>query len=371
MSCKGLDCPGSGASQPDSSAAGSPLEAEPPLGHSRTLIHRTATVILEYKMDMVHKNQYPPWKRLLEAKIKATQREVSQLTKLHRSNMVNKGAPRKYNKLSIPEALETAKQRLTALATRLKRYTKEVEARRINRLFSSEPAKVFSQWQGNNSRSDPLRAELETYWKGIWERAASHNTCARWLVDLRADHSNLPEQEPVTISMADIQERVSKMESWTAPSPDMIHIYWLKEIPSENRPITCLSTAWKFLSGIIAAKITRHMGQYMSKAQKGIGSNTRGAKHQLLIDRAIARDCRSRKINLCTAWTDYKKAYDSMPHTWILECLELYKINSHHKELYGNVEDHSRGKLKVDCPSQHQMRHIPRGCTVTTAVLHT
>ncbi len=263
--------------------------------------------------------------------------------------MVNKGAPRKYNKLSIPEALKTAKQRLTALATRLKRYTKEVEARRINKMFSTEPAKVYSQWQGNNNRSDPPRAETEKYWKNIWEREASHNTDAQWLVDLRADHSNLPEQEPVTISMADIQERVSKMKSWTAPGPDMIHTYWLKKltalherlaaqmnqllrdgthpdwltqgrtvlilkdpqkgpIPSNYRPITCLCTTWKALSGIIAAKMSKHVAQYMSGAQKGIGSNTRGAKHQLLVDRAVARDCKNRQTNLCTAWIDYKKA---------------------------------------------------------------
>ena len=65
----------------------------------------------------------------------------------------------------------------------------------------------------------------------------------------------------------------------------------------------------------------------MSSAQKGIGNNTRGAKHQLLVDRAIAQDCKTRSTNLCTAWIDYKKAYDMMPHTWILECLDLYKIN--------------------------------------------
>ena len=27
------------------------------------------------------------------------------------------------------------------------------------------------------------------------------------------------------------------------------------------------------------------------------------------------------------AWIDYKKAFDSVPHTWILKCLELYNIN--------------------------------------------
>ena len=78
------------------------------------LIHNTATVILEilgYKMDMVHKNQYPSWKRRLEAKIKATQNKVSQLAELHSGNMVN---------TVVQQAVETAKQRQTALATRLK-----------------------------------------------------------------------------------------------------------------------------------------------------------------------------------------------------------------------------------------------------------
>jgi len=91
--------------------------------------------------------------------------------------------------------------------------------------------------------------------------------------------------------------------------------------------ITCLCTTWKLLSGIIAEKINTHMAPYMSKAQKGVGKNTRGAKHQLLIDRTIYRDCKSRNTNLCTAWIDYKKAHDSMPHSWIPECSEMYKIN--------------------------------------------
>lgn len=39
---------------------------------------------------------------------------------------LRKELPKKYNKLPTTEAVETAKQRLTALATRLKRYTREV-----------------------------------------------------------------------------------------------------------------------------------------------------------------------------------------------------------------------------------------------------
>ena len=26
-------------------------------------------------------------------------------------------------------------------------------------------------------------------------------------------------------------------------------------------------------------------------------------------------------------WIDYKKAYDLVPHEWMIECLDLYKIN--------------------------------------------
>ncbi|XP_026012937.1 low affinity immunoglobulin gamma Fc region receptor II-b-like [Astatotilapia calliptera] len=34
---------------------------------------------------------------------------------------------------------------------------------------------------------------------------------------------------------------------------------------------------------------------------------------------AVIRDCKTILTSLCTAWIDCKKAYDSMPHTWILD----------------------------------------------------
>ena len=42
-----------------------------------------------------------------------------------------------------------------------------------------------------------------------------------------------------------------------------------------------------------------------------------------IVDRAILRDCKQRKTNLAIARIDYKKAYDSVPHSWILETLDL------------------------------------------------
>ena len=56
------------------------------------------------------------------------------------------------------------------------------------------------------------------------------------------------------------------------------------------------------------------------------------------------------------AWVDYKKAFDSVPHSWILRCLELYKIN---KEIRTFLKDqltkwrttiilnHNEGQIKI------------------------
>ena len=79
-------------------------------------------------------------------------------------------------------------------------------------------------------RTDPPRGETELYWKGIWEKESSHYIHAQCPVDLREDHSHLPEQDPVNITMVDIQERVSGGKSWKASGPDMIHSYWLKKL---------------------------------------------------------------------------------------------------------------------------------------------
>ena len=67
------------------------------------------------------------------------------------------------------------------------------------------------------------------------------------------------------------------------PSPDHEGAHWGINL-SNSQPITRLYITWKLLSGIIAAKMSRHLAQY-SRAQKGAGSDTRGAKHQLLLDR--------------------------------------------------------------------------------------
>jgi len=57
------------------------------------------------------------------------------------------------------------------------------------------------------------------------------------------------------------------------------------------------------------------------KEQKGGTSNTFGTIDQLTINKMVLDNARKRKRNLSTAWIDYKKAFDSVPHDWLIETL--------------------------------------------------
>ena len=44
----------------------------------------------------------------------------------------------------------------------------------------------------------------------------------------------------------------------------------------------------------------------------------------MLIDKMVMMNSKRRKTNLSMAWIDYKKAFDTIPHSWLIECLEIY-----------------------------------------------
>ena len=71
------------------------------------------------------------------------------------------------------------------------------------------------------------------------------------------------------------------------------------------------------ITGIVADEIYNHLGEneLLPEEQKGCHRNSRGTKDQLLIDKAAMKNCRRRKFVLNMVWTDYRKAYDMVPHS--------------------------------------------------------
>ena len=97
---------------------------------------------------------------------------------------------------------------------------------------------------------------------------------------------------------------------------------------SQYRPITCLTTIWKCLTGMIGEKIAQFLNDnnMLAVEQQGGIKESYGTKTQLLINRNILNDAARNKKNLHMLYVDYKKAYDSVPHAWIREALTVYKI---------------------------------------------
>ena len=55
----------------------------------------------------------------------------------------------------------------------------------INRMFTIEPSKVYSQWIDNKMRTYSPWDETALNLIGKWEKKASHNIHAQWLLNLR------------------------------------------------------------------------------------------------------------------------------------------------------------------------------------------
>jgi hypothetical protein len=67
---------------------------------------------------------------------------------------------------------------------------------------------------------------------------------------------------------------------------------------------------------------------FMSTEQRGSCRELKGCRDQLLISKAIPPECKCRKKILCMAWIDYQKAFERVPHSWMIKSLEIIGINT-------------------------------------------
>ena len=63
--------------------------------------------------------------------------------------------------------------------------------------------------------------------------------------------------------------------------------------------------------------------QIIPNEQKGNASNTYGTIDQLIINKLVIDNVTLKQRNISTAWIDYKKAFDSVPHKWIIQTLKI------------------------------------------------
>ena len=73
--------------------------------------------------------------------------------------------------------------------------------------------------------------------------------------------------------------------------------------------------------------------------QKGCRKGFRGIAELLYIDQHILNENKTRRKNLDMDWIDYKKAYDMVPQSWIINYLKMNKISNEVKLYRENHEN--------------------------------
>jgi hypothetical protein len=183
-----------------------------------------------------------------------------------------------------------------------------------------------------------------------------------------------------TIRDETIRKEVSKRKGWTAPGIDGIQNFWWKKfepaqkslakafsvlkadnsmipawwpsgrtvlLPKANdlsdeknyRPITCLNTSYKLLTGIIAKYMREHTMEngIWDEGQLGAVEGVLGTVDQLIIDRCIMEEIKQYHRNLAVAFYDYKKAYDKVHHDWMLRVYDWIGIPKEVIQLIENL----------------------------------
>ena len=99
--------------------------------------------------------------------------------------------------------------------------------------------------------------------------------------------------------------------------------------PNNYSPITCLPMMWKISTAQIREKIYYSLisrGLFHNE-QKGCRKGSKGTAELLYIDKHILNESKNRRKNLAMTRIDYRKAYDRVPQSWIINCLKMYKIS--------------------------------------------
>ena len=260
---------------------------------------------------------------------------------------------------------------IKALAAQIRNKEKTEKAKVINKQFGENPRKVFREIlkQTIEVEKPPPKEELEQFWRPLYENPIQHQE-SEWIKAITSANKEKHPMLPFTIELEHLKRKLKEFGNFKSPGIDKIPNFWLKQFssllpkyvssfnkmkdgeeptpawlttgqtkllpkseethrPSKYRPICCLSTSYKLLTGLIADAVYFHLAQndYLENEQKGCIRKKLGTKDQLLINKTILEDAKRRQRNLSMAWIDYKKALDSVPHSWIIRCLELYKID--------------------------------------------
>ena len=98
--------------------------------------------------------------------------------------------------------------------------------------------------------------------------------------------------------------------------------------PKNYRPIALQNIMLKLYTSCINKFIQHHCvtNNIVTTEQAGGKKDVWGCLEQLLINKTVIDEVKSKRRSLITMWLDYQKAFDSIPHKWLIKALKLSKV---------------------------------------------
>ena len=250
---------------------------------------------------------------------------------------------------------------------KLEKCIEKRKRKQDNIKFQRDQKGFFKTLEGDQTREGrmPEIEKFVEFWGGIWEKNERTPNMS-WMEEVkRLLSENVTVVNEFNINSEGLKKEISKRKSWTAPGIDGIQNFWWKKLVTAQkallkvfetikldnnmipvwwptgrtvllpktkdlsdeknyRPITCLNTSYKILTGLIAKYMRDHalVNKIWDEGQLGAVEGVLGTVDQLIIDRCIMEEVKQYHRNLAVAFYDYKKAYDKVHHDWMLRVYE-------------------------------------------------
>ena len=156
-----------------------------------------------------------------------------------------------------------------------------------------------------------------------WRSPVINKLLNFWLSALSSTHKDL------AFLLTDVVKNPGNAPAWSTKGITyLLPKSGKTQHPKNYRPITCLSTTYKTLTSILTdcTYIFLENNNLLPTEQKGCRRGSYGCKDLLLIEKMVLEHCNSNTKNLSAAWIDYKKAFDSIPHDWIIKAMKMYTV---------------------------------------------
>ena len=321
------------------------------------------------------------WRIRLESKLAKLRGHLSQLVTIHQSSVlschlqcVKSTLFKTYhinNQLPFLTTIETLKQRVVAFATCLRKYRERLSRHWQNCTFCSNQRAFYRclSQDASNHAGTPDNHQVLSFWRNLFEKKSDANLNCLWLSQLRERFSKefVVDDTEHVITFELFLGTLRRLQNWASPGPDGIQGYWWKKMtstheflcshfcqlltgditvplwfphgrmlllpkckdlsaPQNYRPITYLNIVYKLWTGCLSSLMFDHCEKYqlIHPAQKGCSRGQYGCVDHLLLTNSVWHQIRSKYRSLSVAWLDYRKAYHSVPHNWLLECLRLF-----------------------------------------------